>query len=80
MKVKPIGFSINGDGGGKYSGDQLYSALTSNPRPGDIVIMHMNKPSASRLKGFKSAIEKLKSEKFEFVLLRNLSTPKFNNN
>lgn len=63
-----IGFSILGDAGASYRGEQVRTALL-RARPGDIVILHMNHPGGGTAAGVKAAIPELKRRGFRFVKL-----------
>ncbi|MBI2353493.1 MAG: polysaccharide deacetylase family protein [Deltaproteobacteria bacterium] len=63
-----IGFSILGDAGATYRGEQVHAALL-RAAPGDIVILHMNHPEGGTAAGVIAAIPELKRRGFRFVRL-----------
>jgi peptidoglycan/xylan/chitin deacetylase (PgdA/CDA1 family) len=63
-----IGFSILGDAGATYRGDQVRSALLK-ASPGDIAILHMNHPDGETAAGVIDALPELKRRGFRFVKL-----------
>jgi peptidoglycan/xylan/chitin deacetylase (PgdA/CDA1 family) len=63
-----VGFNTLGDGGAKFSKDQIKKAL-ANASFGSIIILHMNHPESNVLKGLKEAIPELKKQGFDFVKL-----------
>lgn len=62
------GCSVNGDGGATFSAQQVKKQLLS-VRPGDIVLMHMNRPDGGTAEGVASAIGLLRESGFSFVRL-----------
>jgi peptidoglycan/xylan/chitin deacetylase (PgdA/CDA1 family) len=63
-----IGFSILGDAGATYHRDQVRLALLK-ASPGDIVILHMNRPDGETAAGVIDALPELKRRGFRFVKL-----------
>jgi peptidoglycan/xylan/chitin deacetylase (PgdA/CDA1 family) len=63
-----IGFNVLGDAGATYSKDQVRGALLK-PRPGAIVILHMNHPEGQTAAGTLEAIPELRKRGFKFVRL-----------
>ncbi|HPA59189.1 MAG TPA: polysaccharide deacetylase family protein [Synergistales bacterium] len=62
------GCSVNGDAGATNSADQVTRELLS-ANPGDIVLMHMNRPEGQTAEGVAAAIGVLKERGFSFVRL-----------
>ncbi|GAB6279979.1 MAG: polysaccharide deacetylase family protein [Thermovirga sp.] len=65
---KVIGCSVNGDGGATFPEEQVKKQLLS-VRPGDIVLMHMNRPAGGTAEGVASALVILREKGFSFVRL-----------
>jgi len=65
---KVTGCSINGDGGATFSPGQVKKQLLS-VKPGDIVLMHMNRPEGGTADGVASALAILRGKGFSFVRL-----------
>lgn len=65
---KVIGCSISGDGGATFSEQQVKKQLLS-VKPGDIVLMHMNRPEGGTAEGVASALATLQANGFSFVRL-----------
>jgi len=63
-----IGFSILGDAGATYRRQQVRSALLK-ASPGDIAILHMNRPDGETAAGVIDALPELKRRGFRFVKL-----------
>jgi len=63
-----VGFDVLGDGGAKFSKDQIKKALLG-VSSGSIIILHMNHPEGEILDGLKEAIPELKKAGFGFVKL-----------
>jgi peptidoglycan/xylan/chitin deacetylase (PgdA/CDA1 family) len=66
-----VGFSVLGDAGATYSGEQVKKALL-NSGPGDIVIIHMNHPEGGTAAGVMVAVPELKKRGFRFVRLSDM--------
>lgn len=62
------GFSVLGDAGATYSAEQVRTAL-GGVTPGDIVILHMNRPESGTGKGVMAAVPLLKKQGYRFVRL-----------
>lgn len=62
------GCSVNGDGGATFSARQVKDQLLS-AKPGDIILMHMNRPDGMTAEGVAEALPVLRSRGFSFVLL-----------
>ncbi len=69
-----IGCSVNGDAGATNSAQQVLEELLS-ARPGDIVLMHMNRPEGQTAEGVAEALGILKERGFSFVRLSEVLTP-----
>jgi len=69
-----VGCSVNGDAGATYSADQVAKALMS-ALPGDIVLMHMNRPEGQTAEGLAAALGSLKEKGFTFVRLYQVLSP-----
>jgi peptidoglycan/xylan/chitin deacetylase (PgdA/CDA1 family) len=63
-----IGCSVNGDGGATFSARQVKEQLLS-AKPGDIILMHMNRPDGMTADGVAEALPTLRSRGFSFVLI-----------
>jgi len=59
MGYKIIGFSINGDGGARYSQEKTYRII-SKAKHGDIILIHGNHPERNSSKGAIRALKELK--------------------
>lgn len=68
LKIKVIGFNINGDAGATFSENMVYKSVTKSQN-GSIIICHMNKPRGSTAEGLKKSLPKLISEGYRFVKL-----------
>ncbi|MFA6436981.1 MAG: polysaccharide deacetylase family protein [Candidatus Paceibacterota bacterium] len=62
------GFSIAGDGGAKFSIDQIKKTL-SRATPGSIFLFHMNHPQGKTFEGIKETLPILKDQGYSFVRL-----------
>jgi peptidoglycan/xylan/chitin deacetylase (PgdA/CDA1 family) len=65
---KAVSFDVLGDGGARFSKEQVKQALLS-AKPGSIIILHMNQPASETAEGVKEAIPILKQKGFRFVKL-----------
>ncbi|MDO9509596.1 MAG: polysaccharide deacetylase family protein [Thermovirgaceae bacterium] len=68
---KVIGYSINGDGGATFSARQVSDQLLS-AKPGDIVLMHMNRPDGETAEGVIVAIPLLRENGMLFATLSDV--------
>lgn len=66
----PVNFDIIGDGGAKFSKEQVKEA-TLKAQNGSIIIYHMNQPDSETMEGLKEAIPLLKEKGFTFVKLED---------
>lgn len=66
-----IGCSVNGDGGATFSKEQVKKQLLS-VKPGDIVLMHMNRPEGGTAEGVSLALGHLREMGFSFVRLSEI--------
>ena len=66
-----VNYSVLGDAGGTYPAKKVRSQLMS-AEIGDIVLLHINKPTSGTAQGVISAIPELKSQGFEFVKLSDV--------
>ncbi|HKZ18102.1 MAG TPA: polysaccharide deacetylase family protein [Geobacteraceae bacterium] len=62
------GFTVLGDAGATYTGDQVKEALLK-AEPGAIVILHMNHPEGQTAAGVMKAVPELRKRGFTFVKL-----------
>jgi peptidoglycan/xylan/chitin deacetylase (PgdA/CDA1 family) len=70
LGMKPVGFSIIGDGGATFSAEQIKKAsLTA--REGSIIIYHMNHPKKETAEGIIKTIPLLRAKGFKFVKLED---------
>ena len=69
-----VGCSVNGDAGATYSAARVAKALMS-ALPGDIVLMHMNRPEGQTAEGLAAALGSLKEKGFTFVRLYQVLSP-----
>lgn len=67
---KPVNFDIIGDGGARFSKDQVKQA-TLEAKNGSIIIYHMNQPSGETKEGLEEALPILKEKGFKFVKLED---------
>jgi peptidoglycan/xylan/chitin deacetylase (PgdA/CDA1 family) len=65
------GFSVLGDAGATFSADKVAFQIT-NAKSGDIILLHMNHPESGTREGVKAAVEKLKSDGFNFIRLSDV--------
>ena len=68
LNHRVVGCSVNGDGGSTFSPKQVEKQILS-ARPGDIILMHMNRPEGGTAEGVTSAVPVLKERGFSFVRL-----------
>lgn len=64
------GYSIAGDEGATASTSRIIMLL-SKAKPGDVILMHMNKPQGHTYEGMKVGIEALKNKGYQFSWLDN---------
>lgn len=65
-----LGFTIVGDKGATASADETEAAVSA-AQPGDIIILHMNRPEKPCAEGALKGFEYLKNAGYEFVLVEN---------
>ncbi len=70
LSYETAGFSIIGDGGARFSAEQVRQA-TLKANPGSIIIYHMNQPSGETFEGLKKAIPELVEMGYAFVKLED---------
>lgn len=63
-----VGFSVIGDGGARFSKEEVKKTLLNAPA-GSIIIFHMNHPESETAEGIIEALPELKKMGFEFVKL-----------
>ncbi len=63
------GFSINGDAGATLSRAAVVARL-DKAAPGDIILLHMNKPGSQSAEGLRDALPGMLAKGFTFVTLR----------
>ncbi len=63
------GFSVNGDAGATLSRSAIVARL-SQAVPGDVILMHVNKPAGEGAEGLREALPGLLGQGFIFVPLR----------
>ncbi|MDT8284569.1 MAG: polysaccharide deacetylase family protein [Thermovirgaceae bacterium] len=68
LEHKVIGCSVNGDGGATLSAQEVKKQLLS-VKPGDIALMHMNRPEGETAEGVSLALGALREKGFSFVRL-----------
>ena len=68
LDVKPVGFSVNGDGGATYPAP-VVAREVGKAKPGDVVICHGNHPSGGTAEGVKQAVDKLLAGGMSFTHL-----------
>jgi len=68
LEYEVVSFSVNGDGGAKYSVNQVKNSLL-NVKPDSIVLFHMNHPEGNTKEGLERAMFELKAEGYSFVRL-----------
>ncbi|WP_457948370.1 polysaccharide deacetylase family protein [Pseudarthrobacter sp. alpha12b] len=68
LGVKPVGFSINGDGGATYPAGVVAKEV-AKARAGDVVICHGNHPNGGTAEGLKQAVDKLLTAGMSFTHL-----------
>lgn len=70
LGMKPVGFSIIGDGGATFTAEQIRkTSLTA--REGSIIIYHMNHPKKETAEGVIKTIPLLRAKGFKFVKLED---------
>ena len=65
-----VGYSVLGDAGATYSRAQVKKALLS-AKPGDIILLHMNRPKGMTAEGTKDGIQALQAQGYRFVKLED---------
>ena len=68
LGVKPVGFSINGDGGATFP-SAVVAREVGRARAGDVVICHGNHPNGGTAEGVKQALDMLLSAGMSFAHL-----------
>lgn len=68
LGVKPVGFSINGDGGATYP-PAVVAKEVGKARAGDVVICHGNHPNGGTAEGVKQAMDRLLAAGMSFTHL-----------
>jgi peptidoglycan/xylan/chitin deacetylase (PgdA/CDA1 family) len=68
LGMKPVGYSILGDGGATFSSERVMEAVIK-ARPGDIIICHMNHPEGETAEGLKEAVPILLERGYTFIRL-----------
>lgn len=64
----PVNYSVLGDAGATFSQEKIYKKI-SGAKPGDIILLHMNKPDSDVASGVKQGVEELRRKGFDFVKL-----------
>jgi peptidoglycan/xylan/chitin deacetylase (PgdA/CDA1 family) len=67
---QPAGYSLLGDDGAKYRKNRIKRALLA-AQPGDIIILHLNRPKKQTGAGLIAALPVLKEKGFSFVKLED---------
>lgn len=62
------GYSIAGDEGATASKERIIMIL-SQAKPGDVILMHMNKPQGHTFEGMRVGVEALKNKSYQFSWL-----------
>ena len=65
----PAGFAVNGDAGASYTQAQVVSSLEAT-KPGDIVIMHLNRPKGFTFDGLRQVLPEWRAQGYRLVRLR----------
>lgn len=65
LGYKIAGFAVNGDGGATYNAKQVYNAIIK-AKPGDIVLLHGNRPKSGTAVGVKNAVIEMKKKNIQF--------------
>lgn len=65
-----LGFTIVGDKGATASADETEAAITQ-AQPGDIIILHMNRPEKPCAEGALRAFDQLQKAGYQFVLVED---------
>lgn len=68
LGVKPVGFTINGDGGATYPA-AVVAKEVGKARAGDVVICHANHPNGGTAEGLRQAVDKLLAAGMSFTHL-----------
>lgn len=68
LGVKPVGFSINGDGGATFPA-AVVAKEVGKARAGDVVICHGNHPNGGTAEGVKQAVDKFLAAGMSFAHL-----------
>lgn len=68
MGYRVAGFSVNGDAGATLS-RQVVAARLGKAGPGDIVLLHLNKPASQSAEGFRDALPGMLARGIRFVTL-----------
>lgn len=69
MGYRVAGFSVNGDAGATLSRRAVASRL-EKAVPGDVILLHMNKPASQGAEGFRDALPGMIARGLAFVTLR----------
>lgn len=69
MGYRVAGFSVNGDAGATLS-RRAVAARLEKAGPGDIILLHMNKPASESAEGFRDALPGMLARGLRFVTLR----------
>lgn len=69
LGYRVAGFSLNGDAGATLSRLAVVARL-DKAAPGDIILLHMNKPASQSAEGFRDALPGMKARGLTFVTLR----------
>lgn len=69
MGYRVAGFSVNGDAGATLS-RRAVAARLDQAGPGDIILLHMNKPASDSAEGLRDALPGLLARGLRFVTLR----------
>jgi peptidoglycan/xylan/chitin deacetylase (PgdA/CDA1 family) len=69
LGYRVAGFSINGDAGATLPRIAVMARL-DKAAPGDIILLHMNKPASQSAEGFRDALPGMKARGLTFVTLR----------
>jgi peptidoglycan/xylan/chitin deacetylase (PgdA/CDA1 family) len=70
LRMRPVGFDVNGDAGATFTPAQVVAAMRG-VRPGSIVIGHLNHPGRGTAAGLREALPRLRAAGFEFVHVRD---------
>jgi peptidoglycan/xylan/chitin deacetylase (PgdA/CDA1 family) len=71
LGVRPVSFSLNGDGGATFTPEQVHRTIAA-ARGGSLAICHMNHPASGTAEGIAAAVPRLLATGHRFVRLSDV--------